>query len=456
MSEDTSFLNSIEEILSLISGYVWGLPLIFLLLGTGLFLTIRLGFIQFVELGRGLKLAFSKSDDSQEGDISHFRALMTALAATIGTGNIAGVATAIAAGGPGALFWMWVTAIVGMATKYSEAILAIKYRIKDENGEMVGGPMYALERGLNMKWLGVLFALFAAIAGFGIGNMVQANSVSTALGESFSLPTGISGLVLAVLTAAVLLGGIKRIGMVAGYLVPMMAVIYMIFGTVILVIHVSEIPAALGLVFSDAFTGTAAVGGFAGAMVREVIQQGVARGLFSNESGLGSAPIAAAAARTKIPKQQALVSMTGTFIDTIIVCTMTGLILIVTDVWSAADPLTGEKITGAPLTVIAFREGFPGDYAGKIVAIGSILFAYSTILGWGYYGEKCIEYLCGVRGIKPYRAVWCVMVFVGATFPLNLVWTFSDIMNGLMAVPNLISLLLLSHVIASESRRKVD
>jgi AGCS family alanine or glycine:cation symporter len=429
-----------------ISGFVWGMPLILLLVGTGIFLTIRLRGLQVRQLGRALRIAFSREDTRAAGDISHFKALMTALAATVGIGNIAGVATAIAAGGPGAVFWMWMTAFFGMATKYGEAILAVKYRVVDENGNMSGGPMYYLERGLGLKWLGVLFALFGSLAAFGIGNMAQANTVAHALESSFGVQPGSTGLVMAALTAAVILGGIKRIGNVAGVLVPVMAVVYIVAGIVVLVLNYQAVPGALALILERAFTPTAATGGFAGAIVMQTIKMGVSRGLFSNESGLGSAPIVAAAARTRNPFRQALVSMTGTFIDTIIVCTITGLVIVSTGAWE-----TGQ--TGAELTVAAFSSGLPGDSGGVIIAIATVLFAYSTILGWAYYGEKCCEYLLGIRAVLTYRYLWVIAVFCGAMLKLRMVWDFADIMNGLMAIPNLIGLLGLSGVIVAETRR---
>jgi AGCS family alanine or glycine:cation symporter len=439
-------MNTLNAFFTRANEIVWGTPVIVLLLGTGIFLTLRLGFLQITHLLSALKLAFSPSDREAKGDVSHFKALMVALAATIGTGNIAGVATAIAAGGPGALFWMWITAFFGMATKYSEAVLAVKYRITDEKGEMCGGPMYALERGLNMKWMGILFAVFGALAAFGIGNMVQANSVADAVRSSFGVPVWLTGVVLASLTGMVILGGIKRIGEIAGILVPVMAVFYMLAALVILILNYKGIPEAINLVITHAFNPMAATGGFLGASVKMAIQKGVSRGLFSNESGLGSAPIAAAAAKTQFPMQQALVSMTGTFIDTIIVCSMTGLAIISTGVWNDGK-------TGAPLTVDAFSTGLPGTWGGLIVSIGIIMFAYSTILGWAYYGEKCAEYLFGIRIVFPYRCVWIVAVFIGSVNKLDLVWNFSDVMNGLMAIPNLLSLVLLSGVIAEETRR---
>jgi len=429
-----------------ISGFVWGVPLILLLVGTGIFLTIRLRGLQVRQLGRALRIAFSREDTRAAGDISHFKALMTALAATVGIGNIAGVATAIAAGGPGAVFWMWMTAFFGMATKYGEAILAVKYRVVDENGNMSGGPMYYLERGLGLKWLGVLFALFGSLAAFGIGNMAQANTVAHALESSFGVQPGSTGLVMAALTAAVILGGIKRIGNVAGVLVPMMAVVYIVAGIVVLVLNYQAVPGALALILERAFTPTAATGGFAGAIVMQTIKMGVSRGLFSNESGLGSAPIVAAAARTRNPFRQALVSMTGTFIDTLIVCTITGLVIVSTGAWKSGQ-------TGAELTVAAFSSGLPGNSGGAIIAIATVLFAYSTILGWAYYGEKCCEYLLGIRAVLTYRYLWVIAVFCGAMLKLQMVWDFADIMNGLMAIPNLIGLIGLSGVIVAETQR---
>lgn len=447
--------EKILEILNVIDEIVWGFPMIILLIGTGVFLTIRLRFIQFTSLHKALGLAFGKSDQDAEGDISHFKALMTALAATIGTGNIAGVASAIYVGGPGALFWMWITAFFGMATKYSEALLAVKYRVKDEKGEMVGGPMFALERGLGMKWLGIVFAVFGSIAAFGIGNMVQANAVAESLHNTFHLWPAVSGIALAGLTALVVLGGIKRIGEVAGIMVPFMAVIYVACALFILIIHYYAIPEALALVFKHAFSPTAAAGGFLGSVIKQTISEGVSKGLFSNESGLGSAPIAAAAAQTKTPKRQALVSMTGTFIDTIIVCSMTGLVIIVTGEWMAES--TAENANRATqITIAAFSQGFSNTWGGIIVSVSLILFAYSTILGWCYYGEKCIEYLFGIKAVFPYRIAWVVFVLVGALTKLAIVWQFANIMNALMALPNLIALLLLSGVIARETQKEFD
>jgi AGCS family alanine or glycine:cation symporter len=436
------------EVLQAISGWVWGPPLLVLLVGTGIYLTVLLRGLQVRLLFHSLYLALvvRREPDHQPGDISHFQALMTALAATVGTGNIAGVATAIAAGGPGALFWMWVTGAFGMATKYAEAVLAVRYRQRDALGTMCGGPMYYLAEGVGAPWLGTLFAVFTSIAAFGIGNMVQSNSVADAAAATFGMPPLLSGAIMAVATGVVIVGGIQSIGVAASLLVPLMIVGYMTASAVILFLHADRILPALGLVFQGAFSPVAAAGGFAGATVMAAVRMGVARGVFSNESGLGSAPIAAAAAQTRYPVTQAMVSMTQTFIDTIIVCTATGLVILTTGVWT-----TGQ--TGAPLTAAAFSDGLPGTAGGVIVALGLILFAYSTLLGWSYYGEKAIEYLAGERAVRPYRLVWCVLVVAGAVAHLDLVWTFADVMNGLMAVPNLIGLILLSGVVAKETRR---
>ncbi|MDZ7625080.1 MAG: sodium:alanine symporter family protein [Ignavibacteriaceae bacterium] len=435
-----------EHTFNEIRDIIWGVPLIALLVGTGIYLTFLLKGLQFRKLYHSLWLALVKrKEDNSEGDITHFQALMTALAATVGTGNIAGVATAIAIGGPGALFWMWITGLFGMATKYAEAVLAVKYRIKDKNGNMSGGPMYYLANGMNLKWLGALFAVFAAVAAFGIGNMVQSNSVADAVKYSFNLPVEITGIILALATGLVLLGGIKSIGRVTGILVPFMVIFYFLAALFVVIIHIDQIPSVISHVLVEAFTDTAAVGGFAGATIMLTIRSGISRGVFSNESGLGSAPIAAAAAQTKHPVTQALVSMTQTFIDTIVICSMTGFAILVSDVLN-----TG--LTGATLTQKAFETALPGEWGGIIVSIGLIFFAYSTILGWSYYGEKSVEYLLGEKSVKPYRLLFVLMVFVGAIVKLELVWTFADIMNGLMALPNLIALLGLSGIVAAETR----
>jgi len=445
--------DSILHLVQRMSDYIWGVPLLVLLVGTGVYLTIRLGGIQFKALGHSLYLAFikRKESDDTEGDISHFQALMTALAATVGTGNIAGVATAIATGGPGALFWMWITGLFGMATKYAEAVLAVKYREKDENGNMCGGPMYYISKGLGLKWLGALFAIFASIAAFGIGNMVQSNSVAEAIQVSFGVTPWITGVFLAVATALVILGGIKSIGKVTAWFVPIMIIGYMAGSLAVLFINFKTIPEVLWLVISKAFTPTAAVGGFAGSLVRHAVRWGVARGVFSNESGLGSAPIAAAAAQTKNPISQALVSMTQTFIDTIVVCSMTGFVILSTGEWQSGK-------TGAELTYLAFNRALTWELGGLplgglIVTFGLVFFAYSTILGWSYYGEKALEYLLGTAAIMPYRWIYCVFVAVGATLDLKLVWAISDVMNGLMAIPNLIGLLGLSGVVVAETKK---
>lgn len=439
-------METLDAIVGKINAFAWGPPMLILLVGTGFWLTINLRGLQFTKLGHALYLALvkRKEDTDEPGDITHFQALMTALAATVGTGNIAGVATAIAIGGPGALFWMWITGLVGMATKYAEAILAVKYREVDENGEMCGGPMYYISKGLNMPWLGTMFAIFASVAAFGIGNMVQANSVADAVEATFHIPFWATGAVLMGLSAIVILGGIKSIAKVTSTLVPVMIFFYVAAALFIIFSNIAEVPAALMFIVKQAFNPTAAVGGFAGATIMMAIRFGVARGVFSNESGLGSAPIAAAAAQTKSPTSQALVSMTQTFIDTIIVCTMTGLVLILTGAWSNGQ-------TGAELTTTAFNTGMPGG--GYIVTIGIILFAYSTILGWCYYGEKSIEYLFGAKSILPYRVVFILFIGVGAVAKLSLVWNISDTLNGLMAVPNLIGLIMLTPVVVSETKK---
>lgn len=433
------------------AGFVWGpYVLIPLLLLTGLYLTVRLRGLQFSQLGPALWLGLVvRRDKGAEGDISHFQALMTALAATVGTGNIVGVATAIAAGGPGAMFWMWMTGLLGMATKYSEALLSVMYRGVDARGEQAGGPMYYLSRGIRWKGLGkvlgFLFALFAAAAAFGIGNMVQSNSVATAVKNSFGVPVGVTGLVIAVLVAIVILGGIRSIGRFTGFFVPFMIVLYSAGCLVVLVVNAAQIPAAFARILDGAFSGTAAAGGFLGAGVAQAMRFGVARGIFSNESGLGSAGIAAAAAQTREPCRQALVSMTQTFIDTIVVCSLTGLAIVSTGVWT-----TG--LSGAELTHEAFRTSIPGRWGPDIVTVGLSLFAFSTILGWSYYGERSIEYLLGRRVVVPYRILFAAAAFLGAVRSLEFVWTLSDLLNGLMALPNLVGLLLLSGVIARETR----
>ncbi len=459
-----SSMDAIQLWLGRASAAVWGLPTILLLLATGVYLTLVLRGIQFRRLFYSLWLALVvRRERGAEGDISHFQALMTALAATVGVGNIAGVSTAIASGGPGALFWMWVTGLFGMATKYAEALLGVHYREVDRRGNMAGGPMYYLSRGVGGRLgrlLGVLFALFAAFAAFGIGCMVQSNSVADALQSSFGIPPVATAVTLATLAAAVILGGIRTIGRVTGFFVPIMIVFYLVGGLVVLGINWRGLDDIARLVFTEAFTSTAAVGGFLGATVREAVRWGFARGIFSNESGLGTGGIAAAAAQTRYAPRQALVSMTQTFIDTIVVCSITGFTIIATGAWTRLDPTTGLAYTGAPLTVAAFRTGLPGNWGGSIVSLGLTFFAFSTILGWAYYGERAIEFLLGERSITPYRMLFVLAAFTGAavlqlqhTAGFDAVWAFSDVMNGAMAIPNLVGLLLLSGVVARETRR---
>lgn len=433
----------VEQIVSNINDVLWGPPLLFLIVGTGIYLTFRVLFIQIRLLPYSLKLAFSKQDKTSEGDISHFQALMTALAATVGTGNIVGVASAVIAGGPGAVFWMWFAAFFGMATKYAEAVLAVKYRVKNEKGEMSGGPMYYLEHGLKQKWLGVLFAIFGATAAFGIGNLVQSNSISGVMNSTFQIPTWITGIIITAFTALVILGGIKSIGRVTAIFVPVMALFYVICGLIILVMNADLVPSAVGLIFTDAFTGQAVAGGAIGTVIR----WGVARGVFSNEAGLGSAPIAAAAAKTDMPARQALVSMTQVFIDTMIVCSITGITIVMANMYQSES--------SDALTSVSFSY-FLGPAGSIIVAIGLLLFAYSTIIGWSYYGEKCFTYLVKDSYVMYYRILFVIAVFFGAVFKNNLVWGVADMLNGLMAVPNLIGLIGLSGVVVFESKRIID
>jgi AGCS family alanine or glycine:cation symporter len=424
-----------------VNDIVWGPPMLILLVGTHLFLTVRLKFIQRF-MGMAIRMSFSRKREG-DGDVSQFGALMTALAATIGTGNIVGVATAVALGGPGAVLWCWLTGVFGIATKYSEAVLAVKYREKTADGTMLGGPMYALEKGLKQRWLAVTFCVFTAISAFGIGNMVQANSIADLAQKSFGFPTWATGLVLTTLTAVVILGGVKSIARVCEILVPFMAVFYIIGCLVILGFGWQTLPDTVVLIVTSAFTGKAAAGGFAGATIIQAMRYGVARGLFSNESGLGSAPIVAAAAQTPNPVRQALVSATGTFWDTVVVCALTGLTIVNTGAWMAEG-------NGASLTKQAF-ETIP--YVGPItLTVGLLTFVFSTIIGWSYYGERAMEYLFGKRTIMPYRIAWVLFVFVGSVSALPLVWNFSDMTNALMAIPNLIALLLLNKVIVAETK----
>lgn len=407
-----------------------------------------MGLLQVFKLPLAIKYLFAKDDDNQgEGDVSSFAALCTALSATIGTGNIVGVATAIKTGGPGALFWMWMAAFFGMATKYAEGLLAVKYRVTDKNGQMSGGPMYYIEKGLGLKWLAKFFALAGVcVALFGIGTFPQINAITESLNNSFSIPIIVSSIVITILVILVTLGGIKSISKVSEMIVPFMAIFYVVGCLIILGSNISVLPESIMLVIKQAFTPTAAIGGFAGATVRMAIQNGVARGVFSNESGLGSAPIAAAAAKTKSCVRQGLVSMTGTFFDTIVICTMTGLVLITTGAWKS-------DYQGAALTSYAFSQGLPVEAIGIfIVTIGLLFFAFTTIIGWNYYGERCTEYLFGVKGVKVYRYIFIVIVAFGATLKLNLIWTVADIVNALMAFPNLIGLIGLSGVVYKETK----
>ena len=441
-------MDALKNFFDTLGGWVWGPAMLVLLVGTGVWLTLMLRGLQFSMLWFALKQAFKphgkKEDGSDhEGDISHFGALMTALSATIGTGNIAGVATAVVLGGPGAVFRMWITAIFGMATKYGEGVLAVKYRVVNKKGEMSGGPMYYIERGLNMKWMALLFALFGTIASFGIGSSVQSNSVAMSIKSSFNIDPWITGVVLTVLTGIVILGGIKSIAKAASIIVPFMAIFYVLGGLVIIVLHIDMLWPAVDKILTEAFNFSAAAGGMAGAAIR----YGVARGVFSNEAGMGSAPIAAAAAKTDHPVRQGLVSMTGTFLDTIIVCSITGIVLVM-GILSNQSP-AGE--TGAALTTHTFNNMLPGP-GGWIVTFGLIFFAYSTILGWCYYGEKCAAYVFGDGFVPAYRVIYVITVMLGTVASLDLVWSAADTFNGLMAIPNLIALLLLSKVILKETK----
>jgi alanine or glycine:cation symporter, AGCS family len=435
-------METLETILQTVSDAIWGWPLVIILFGTHLYLTVRLRFVQRY-IGKAIAISLERKKEGK-GDISQFGALTTALAATIGTGNIVGVATAVAAGGPGAVLWMWLTGVFGIATKFSEAMLSVKYRITMPDGTMAGGPMYVLERGMKARWLGMIFAAFTAVTAFGIGNMVQANSISSMLSETFTIPAWISGAVMMVLTAIVILGGITSIAKVCERLVPFMAIFYVGGCLVLLFMHAERLPATLELIFTAAFSGQAVVGGFMGATMKEAIRFGVARGLFSNESGLGSAPIVAAAAQTKNPARQALVSSTGTFWDTVVVCAMTGLVVVNSGQW-----MTGKG--GAALTQAAFSDL---SWVGPLIlSVGLLTFVFSTILGWAYYGEKAAEYLFGRKVVIVYRWLWVAFVFIGSVLSLPAVWTFADIANAMMAIPNLIALVGLSGVLVAETRK---
>lgn len=439
-------MQTLTSAVEWLSGIVWGVPMLVLLLGVGIYLTVGLRFRTLRDLPFGLVMLWRGRVPEGKGEITPFNALMTALAATVGTGNIAGVATAIFIGGPGAVFWMWMTALVGMATKFAEAVLAVRYREVDDRGKYVGGPMYYIKNGLGERWawLGACFALFAGFAGFGIGNTVQANSVADALEASFGVPFWVTGVVLAFLVALVLIGGIQRIAAVAGKLVPIMAITYIGAGAVVLALNVGAIPGAFGLIFKHAFSPIAATGGFAGAAVWAAIRFGVARGVFSNEAGMGSAPIAHAAAACKGPVSQGLVAMLGTFIDTILVCTFTALVILSTGAWTSGK-------TGAELTSHAFSTALPGIGA-EITSVALAVFAFTSLLGWSYYCERSWQYLLGTKSIIPFRVLWSLAPILGATVKLSFVWLLADTLNALMAIPNLIALALLSPVVFAAAR----
>ena len=444
MQTFTAWMNTLN-------GIVWGPAMLVLILGTGLYLQVRLFGMPIRRIGAGLRLVWRgrNVDPSLPGEVSPFAALMTCLAATIGVGNIAGVATAIALGGPGAVFWMWMTALVGMATKYAEVVLAVHFRERDAHGRYVGGPMYAIKNGLGKRWawLGTVFAVFGGLAGFGIGNMVQANSIAAAMQTSFGVSTTATGIVLLVLTAAVILGGIQRISAVANWLVPIMAITYILAALTVLVVHAADVPAAFMTIVDNAFTPTAAVGGFAGAAVMAGIRYGVARGIFSNEAGLGTAGIAQAAGFSASPVHSGLIGMMGTFLDTIVVCSMTGLAIVVSGAWTSGA-------TGAALTQLAFQSAMPG-IGDEVVAIALAVFALTTIFGWSFYGERCWNYLAGPRSITPFRVLWTAAVFFGAVTHLDLAWTIADTLNALMAVPNLVALLALAPVVVRLTREQL-
>ncbi len=434
-------MELISDWIGALNSIVWGPVMLVLILGTGIILTIGLKAMPWRRIGTSFRLLWQGRESREAGDITPFNALMTSLSATIGTGNIAGVGTAIAIGGPGAVFWMWCTALVGMATKYAEAVLAVKYREVDKDGNHVGGPMYYIKNGLGRQWhwLALAFAIFGAIAGFGIGNMVQANSVADAVSTNLGVDKWITGVVMAVFVFAVLIGGIRRTALVAGKLVPFMAIAYLAGGLIVILANLTEVPGALWLIVQHAFTPTAATGGFAGATVMIAIQMGVARGVFSNEAGLGSAPIAHAAAQTKDPVRQGSIAMLGTFIDTLIICTITALVIVMTGAWSSGE-------SGASLSSAAFGQGLPG--VGEwVVTFGLIIFAFTTMLGWSVYGERCVQYLFGQKSVLPFRILWVLAIPLGATVQLTFVWLLADTLNALMALPNLIALLLLSPIV---------
>ncbi len=445
-------MELIHHYVAWLNGLVWGVPMLILILGTGLFLMVALKGMPLLRILMGFRLMWGGrvKGDADTGDVSPFQALMTCLSATVGTGNIAGVATAIFLGGPGALFWMWCTALVGMATKYSEIVLAVHYREKDERGEYIGGPMYAIKNGLGKSWawLGFAFAIFGGLAGFGIGNMVQSNSMAEVMESSFHIERWVTGLVTTIIVALVILGGIKRIAKVSASLVPFMCVGYVVMSLVVLGIYIDRVPDAFVLIFTCAFTPSAATGGFAGAAVMMAMQYGVARGIFSNEAGLGTAGIVQAAGTTNSPVRSGLIGMIGTFIDTIIICSMTGLAIICSGVWTSG-------VKGATLSTAAFESALPG-IGGYLVAIALLIFTFTTILGWSYYGEKCWIYLAGRKTVLPFRILWVLAVFGGAVFQLDFVWLLADTLNALMALPNLVALLLLSPVVLKLTKDYFD
>lgn len=434
-----------EAVITEVNAWAWGVPMQVLLLGTGIFLTLGLGLLTWRKLGFAFRLLLGGFKGQGEGDIPPFRALMTSLSATIGTGNIAGVATAMTLGGPGALFWMWLTALFGMAMKYAEAVLAVRYREQDDLGGFSGGPMYYIRNGLGPRFaiLSGAFALFGAMAGFGLANTVQSNSVAQVLGDQFEVHWLTTGLLLMVIVGAVILGGIQRIAATASAVVPVMAIAYVAMSTLVIALHIEQVPEALATIIDSAFNGASAAGGFAGASVWAAIRFGVARGIFSNEAGLGSAPIAHAAARTNEPVEQGLIAMLGTFIDTLVVCTMTGLVIMLTGVLESG-------ISGASLTASAFGSAIPGGEL--VVTVGVVLFATTTMIGWSFYGERCVVYLFGTRGIMPFRVLWVLAIPVGAATDLGLIWLIADTLNAFMAIPNLIALLLLSPVVFTLSK----
>jgi AGCS family alanine or glycine:cation symporter len=442
-------MNTLETTLNQIKDLVWSAPLLLLLLGTGIYLTILLRGVQFRYLGYAVWQVFAKKHENAKGDISHFEALMTSLAGAIGTGTIVGVATGITIGGMGAIFWMWVTAVLSMATKYAESLLAVKYRLVDKRGEMIGGPMEYMERGLGLKWMAIIFALFGAVAAIGTGNLVQVNSISEAVFKVWEVNPLVTGVTLAVITGAVILGGVKSIGHVAGVLVPLMALFYFFGGLTIIALNYAQIPAAFALIIKSAFSGQAAFGGFTGATIAVALQMGVSRSVFSNEAGLGISSIAAAAAITDNPGRQAMITMTGALISTVIVCTITGLAIAVTGVQGvvASD---GCPLSGACMVIEAFDQSFTGG--AYIVSIGLILFAFSTVIAWAYYGEKCCEYLFGEKWVMPYRALFTLIVIPGAAIKMQMAWAFADICNGLMAIPNLIAIIFLTKPLLEETK----